>query len=381
MKNKLLVCMCAIAMVVGLLTSCQKDADLYAIDAQIAENSILKDGSDGRYYYFIEVDSTTMSTKLHEWKLVNDSTDRTGYYRLASTGNSEDQDVTTSLTWEKATMSEDGLSMSIPVKLGDKELVLTWKDGVLVTNDYTTERTIISLANVLRSVNDNFAGFDFVYSDTASYITSRKDTTYYLAWKTQVVSYSQEQIDSAKAALIELADTLHWFNATFPNQAVPDTVRFASKPQSDGKFKGQVSIPYETFKVDEIKTNHGPLNIINGEMVYDRVSTANTGAFSIHKQTWTEQCYTKPADTTAVQTEYLLEISNAKWTPISFINIKKFNILFKGKAHIITKKIVAGNVVEDKTEDKDDYFFEVPLSAFSRLDGEVSYEEHKYKNK
>ena len=29
--------MCAIAMVVGLLTSCQKDADLYAIDAQIAE--------------------------------------------------------------------------------------------------------------------------------------------------------------------------------------------------------------------------------------------------------------------------------------------------------------------------------------------------------
>ena len=59
--------MCAIAMVVGLLTSCQKDADLYAIDAQIAENSILKDGSDGRYYYFIEVDSTTMSTKLHEW--------------------------------------------------------------------------------------------------------------------------------------------------------------------------------------------------------------------------------------------------------------------------------------------------------------------------
>ena len=57
------------------------------------------------------------------------------------------------------------------------------------------------------------------------------------------------------------------------------------------------------------------------------------------------------------------------------------NILFKGKAHIITKKIVAGNVVEDKTEDKDDYFFEVPLSAFSRLDGEVSYEEHKYKNK
>lgn len=381
MKNKLLVCMCFVAMVVGLLTSCQKDTDLYAIDAQIAENSILKDGSDGRYYYFIEVDSTTMSTKLHEWKLVNDSTGRTGYYRLASTGNSEDQDVTTPLTWEKAIMSEDGLSMSIPAKMGGQELVLTWKDGVLVTKDYTTERTIISLANVLRSVNENFTGFDFVYDDTASYITSRNDTTYYLAWKTQVVYYTQEQIDSAKAALLALADTLHWFNATYPNQAVPDTVKFSTKQQGDGTYKGQVSVPYETFKVDEIKTNHGPVNIINGEMVYNRASAANTGSFSIRKQTLTEQCYTKPADTTAVQTDYLLEITNATWTPISFINIKKFNVLFKGKAHIVTKKIVAGNVVEDKTEDKDDYFFEVPLASFSRVDGEVLYEEHKYKNK
>ena len=56
--------MCARAMVVGLLTSCQKDADLYAIDAQIAENSILKDaGADSRIARRLQ--NGTLNLRLH----------------------------------------------------------------------------------------------------------------------------------------------------------------------------------------------------------------------------------------------------------------------------------------------------------------------------
>lgn len=371
-----------VAMVAMVFTSCKKQEDLYAIDAQIAENSILKDGTSPRLYIYIDVDSAAMNTTLYEWSFVNDSLGRGGYYRVASTGNGLDGDVTTPITWSKATMSEDGLSMSIPVKVGDKELVLKWQDGVLITPDYTTERNIISVADVLRAVNTNFANLDLVYNDTSYYITSRFDTTYYLAWKTEVVYYTQEQIDSAKAALIALADTLHWFNETYPSLAVPDTVRFSTKQQGDGTYKGQVSVPYETSKVEEIKTNHGPLYILNSEMLFGREADfSNDGLYYFHEQTWTEEFYDDPTSEFAIHTDLEALLDDAKWTPVSFVNIKKFNILLKGEWTMALRSSIGGVEQEPVLENKEGYFLELPLSGFNRLDGEVVLDEHKYKTK
>lgn len=374
-KSFKLIALCAA--VIGL-AACQKTSneDLMALNGQIANNTL-----QGIYTY-IAVDSAAMSTTLYEWELTkSDAGAKSGAYRVAATGNGLDQNTEDALTWDEATMSADGLSMNIPVIVKGESKNLLWHDGVVTVDGYTTGKDLISKVSVLRSVHDNFANLDFVYNDTASYITTHKDTTYYLAWKTEVVSWPQDSIDNYKAYLITMADTLKWFNETYPNQAVPDTVRFSTKKQADGTYKGQISRAYETMDVKDIETNHGPLTIINSEMVYNRVGTANTGSFTLHNQTWTEKCYTKPTDTAAVQIDELLNITNAKWTPVEYTNIKKFVILIKGKAHRVLTVTKGGEVVSTKDENLDDFYYTVPLSAFNKTDGEVTFQEHKYKTK
>lgn len=374
MKNKILLCACLLAVVAGLFTSCKKDPDLQAIDSKLAQQTMLGN------YFFIEVDSAAVSTTMHEWLLENGENGRVGYYRKATTGNGLDSDESNDLTWQEATMAENCLSMNIPVTVGGEQKMLSWSDGVLHVDGYTTEKSLISLANVLRSVNQSFTAYDFVVSDTTAYITSRMDTTYYLAWTTAVVSYTQEQIDAYKQFMIDNADTLKWFNETYPSRAVPDTVRFSTKQQADGTYKGQISVPFEDADIKEIKTNHGPLLAVNGEMVFNREGKANTGKYIYHVETWTEECYTKPTSKAAEHSELLIEITDAKWTPVSFVNVKKFNVAFKGKMHTKSLATVGGEVVEDKTDDIDDCFYEVALSGFNKEDGEVTHMERKYKN-
>lgn len=380
MKNKLLVCAFAVA---ALLSSCQKKADLFEIDSRIAQKTLQG------FYAYVGVDSVNMATTLHEWNLVDNENGRVGYYRVASTGNGLDGDVTDSLTWEPATMAEDGLSMKVPVTLkagGAKQLV--WSDGVISVDGYSTTGELLSKASILRSVGENLANLDFVYSDTSYYITSRNDTMPYLAWKTEVVYWPQDSIDAYKLYLIEMADTLAWFNANLPNGevAVPDTVRFGKNPQSSGQYKGLYKglIPraYETEVIRVIKTNHGPLHIINSEMIFNRsAALVNEGSFYFHEQTWSEECYTKPADTTAVHTDYLAQLSDAKWTLSALTNIKKFNILLKGHWQMNETGEKGGVAQTPKSEDKNGYFIELPLSAFNKTDGEVVLDEHKYKTK
>ena len=381
MKNKILL-FAGLVVAVGLLfSSCKKDnTDLYAIDSEIAQNTLLG------YYIFIDVDSAAMSTTLHEWYLAVDSLqNRVGYYRVASTGNGKDDDTTTKLTWKEPTMSEDKLSMSIPVTVGKKEKVLVWHDGVVTVDGYTTEKDLISVADVLRAVNENLLKFDFVYDDTTSYITSRKDTTYFLGWKTEVVYWPQDSIDAYKQFLIANADTLKWFNETYPTKAVPDTVRFAANPQTSGKYKdlykGLIPRSFNTFEEKTIKTNHGPLHILNSEIVFNRKGSENTGLYTFYEKTWTEECYTKPKDKKAEQTDYTYTITDAKWTPIAFTNVKKFTVLFKGKMHMTMESYIGGKKQPVTTMDEKDYFFELPLSGFNKEDGEVTSNEHKYKNK
>ena len=366
--------------VIGL-AACQKgDGDVMAINDQIANNTI------AGIYTYLNVDSTAMQTTLYEWVLSKDAQNgRTGFYRVAATGNGADVNTEETLTWEKATMASDGLSMTIPVTVGandPQQLSLLWHDGVVTVNDYTTTKELISKVSVLRSVHENFANLDFVYDDTTSYVTIAKDTTYYLAWKTQVVSYTQEEIDAYKQYLIDMADTLAWFNETYPNRAVPDTVRFSTKQQSDGTYKGQISVSYEDMDIADIATNHGPLHIINSEMIFNRAENGTTsGSFVFHEKIWNEEYYNKPGSDKAVHTESVLEITDAKWTPSAYTNVKKFNILLNGKYHESVTHEENGVMVSDVATDSEAKCYEISLSAFNKADGEVTYKELKYKTK
>ena len=368
------------AAVIGLV-ACQqtiKDEDVFAINEEIANKTL-----EG-IYTFIDVDSAAVTTTLYEWTLTKDSTNaRVGTYRVASTGNGANSSTEQELVWEEAKMASDGLSMSIPVTVNGETKTLIWHDGVITIDGYTTSKDLISKISVLRSVHENFANLDFVLDDTTYYVTSRMDTMYYLAWKTAVVSYTQEQIDSAKQAMLTYADTLAWFNATYPSRAVPDTVRFATKPQSDGTYKGQVSIPYEDMEIQEIKTNHGPLHIINSEMIFNRdANGATTGSYVFYEKTWTEECYTKPTSDKAIYTDYTNTVTDAQWTPVAYTNIKKFNIMLKGTWDVKTIVTVAGG--EPKVEmdlHEENTCYELPLSGFNKTEGEVTSNELKYKTK
>lgn len=378
MKNKLLVCAFALA---ALLTGCRQHTDLSGIDSQIAQNTMLG------YYACLSIDSTNVATTLYEWNLANNEQGRVGYYRVASTGNGLDGDVTDSLSWDPATMAPDGLSMSIPVSLrkgGNKTLI--WSDGVVHVDGYTTTSELLSKATVLRNINKQFANLDFVYNDTTYYITTRMDTTDYLAWKTDIVYFTLDSIEAYKQFLIDMADTLHWFNATYPDRAVPDTVRFAKNPQTSGQYKGLykglVPLAYDAQDIKEIKTNHGPLHILNAEMIYNRsAALANEGSYYFHEQTWTQQCYTKPTDTTAIYTNYESLVDDAKWTLSSITNVKKFNVTFKGHWHM-TMDTEKGGAAEPQTVmDETNYFFEVMLSGFVKEEGEIIANDVKYKLK
>ena len=349
--------------------------DVLALDSQIANQTL-----QGIYTY-IAVDSTAMNTTLYEWELSQDSTGaRVGAYRVAASGNATDINTEDVLTWDEATMAGDYLSMSIPVVVKGEQKTLIWHDGVVTVDNYTTAKDLISKVSVLRSVHDNFANLDFVYDDTTNYITSRLDTMHYLAWKTEVVSYTQEQIDAYKQYMIDMHDTIMWFNATYPNRAVPDTVRFSTKQQADGTYKGQISTSYPDMEITTIYTNHGPLHIINSEMVFNREADGSTPAsYVFYEKIWNEEFYKNPSSDKAEHTEYVLELTNAKWTPTFYTNIKKFNVLLKGKYHLTYKDMIKDEMIT--SDDQENYPFELQLSGFNRLDGEVVLEEHKYKTK
>jgi hypothetical protein len=379
MKNKLTLCLCALALVSSVFTSCKKDTDILDIESQIAQKNF-----PGVYYY-LGIDSVNVSTTLKEWGILKNGETKNGYYRIATTGNMSDLDTVNNLTWLDASFAPDGLSMIIPVDLKNpkahKELV--WRDGVIGVDGYVTTKSLISQADNLRALHNDFANYDFVFNDTSYYITTAYDTVVYLAWKTQVVSYTQEQIDSAKQAMIFYHDTIAWFNATYPERAVPDTVRFSSKKQSDNTYKGQVSVPFEETKINEIKTNHGPLKIINSEVIFarDASSGATSGSYVYHEQIWTEEFYDDPTSTKARYEDVSRNMSNARWTFSSFTNAKKFNTLFKGNWDVICNITIGGVPQTPEEMHKVDYFYELAFSNFNKVDGDIMLDGHKYKTK
>lgn len=376
MKNKLLVFAFVCAML-GLMGCRNEKTDIFEVSTQIAQNTL-----QGTYVY-IDVDSTKMSTTLQEWKLTENATDgKTGYYRIASTGCGEDSDLQTPLSWEPATMTENHQTMIIPVKIGDEDMKLNWTGGVLDFGEYATFKSLISIADLLLNFREKFANVTFVFNDTTPYLTVDRDTIPYLAWKTEVVNFTQDSIDWYKQFLLDMADTLAWFNATYPMQAVPDTVRFSTNQQANGTYKGQISRPYETTRIEADTTNHGPLEIINGELICERqsaqVGVENNGSFSFRQRTWTKEFYDSPASPKAQSYDSLFEISNAKWTMTSFTNAKKFDVLFKGNTIIKVAATEAGNDTRDGKPQEANNFTLLQFSAYNADEGVVMLFDKKF---
>lgn len=367
MKNKLLVCAIALA-TLGML-GCRKDkVDVFDTNIKIAQKSL-----QGLYIY-LDVDSVIMNTTLHEWNMTENAKDgKIGYYRIAITGCGEDSDQRVALTWEPAVMAKNQLSMTIPVKMDGKEYQMLWKDGVLVLDEYTTTKSIVSVGDIMHTLSEKFANVTFVFNDTTNYLTYNRDTIPYLAWKTEVVNFTQDSIDEYKLYLIAMADTLHWFNENFPKQAVPDTVRFSPKAQTDGTFKGLIPRAYETKYILVDTINHGPLEIINAELICNRkpaaVGLENNGSYFFHKRTWTEECYTKPTSAKALTLDSIYSVTDAKWTFDDYTNLKKFNVLMKGTIQKKVSKTEAGNPSQGEDTTTPNAFSTFPISAFSADDG------------
>ncbi len=373
MKNKLLVFAFACA-VLGLIGCRKEKTDIFEVSTQIAQNTL-----QGIYVY-IDVDSTKMSTTLQEWKLTENATDgKTGYYRIVSTGCGENSNVQTPLSWEPATMTENHQTMVIPVKIGEENLKMNWTGGVLDFGEYVTYKSLISIADLLLNFSEKFANVTFVINDTTNYLTIKKDTIPYLAWRTEVVNFTQDSIDAYKQFLLTMADTLAWFNENYPTQAVPDTVRFSTKQQSNGTYKGQISRPYETIRIKLDTTNHGPLEIFNGELICNQSADLdNTGSFSFHKRTWTEEFYDKPASDKAQSYDSLYVVPNAKWTMTSFTNAKKFDVMLNGDAQVKVVATKAGKTTSSEDVTKPAAFTTLQLSAFSAEDGVVTLNDKKF---
>lgn len=380
MKNKLLV-FALVCTTLGLVGCRKERTDIFEVNTQIAQKSLQG------FYDYVDVDSVKMSTTLYEWYLTESAADgKSGYYRVAATGNGLDADSRISLTWEPAVMAKDQLSMTIPAKVGGKDMELLWKSGVLVIDDYTTYKSLNSVGDLMRSLHSDFANVTFIINDTTDYLTFHRDTIPYLGWEPKVVYWDQDTISAYKDYLLTVKDTIQWFNETIikdKSKYVPDTVNFKKTPEASGKnkglYKGLVPLSFKSKLITVDTINHGPLEIINGEIVCNRSATMeNTGSFYFHKQTWTEDFYDNPASPKAQTLDSLYTVSNAKWTMSGFTNAKKFDVLVKGDKQLKVYATEAGKVVRNETKNASNDFTVLPISAYTAEDGELMLFDYKY---
>lgn len=370
--------MAAIACVAVLgLVGCQQQEDLFGLEVEIAENSL-----QGIYTY-VQVDLLNMTTTLYEWKLEDGAAGKVGYYRVVATGSGVDQNgAEDSLTWETPIYSEDKLSMTIPVTLKGEKKELIWSDGVITVDGYTTTKQVISMANVLRAVNDNFANVTYVLNDTTWVMEELVDSVYYLSWKTQVTSLTQDSIDAYKQYLLTMKDTIAWFNENYPTSKVPDTVRVAPKQQADGTYKVVIPVATEEMTLALDTIIYGPSQIIDAELVMNRSEKENTGSYSFRLQTFTDDYYYNPEEQTAQSHDSLYILKDVIWTPVSFSNNKKFVVTANGDQKIEVKAEQAGQGIQDKQSEKEDVLKQFSISNFSIAgEGTLDLDGYSYKLK
>ena len=204
MKNKLLVCVCALALL-GL-SSCQKDkTDLLAIDAQIAQNTLL-----GIYVHTV-VDSVAMNTTIYEWTIAKDGT---GTYQKRTGGNGAVQEEQATFTWT-ASIAEGNLGMDINATFADGTTKkMKWSNGLLDTGDYvTTNKAAGSIIATAQSLEESLQSAVYELADTVFF--QAEDSIPFIAWRSDVEFVLPEDTAATRQQLLnDLApymDTLRWY--------------------------------------------------------------------------------------------------------------------------------------------------------------------------
>ena len=358
------------------LVACKSESsktDLFAIDSDLARSNMTG------YYVYQVVDTANMNVTIKEWNLTDGGR---GYFSEVSTGNNLDVNTRDSLTWS-AEMSEDNLSMIVYGQLKGEDLTFEWQNGVIETKDYLTSKSAISLADVLRSVNDNFANVDFINSDVKYH--TRIDTVPYLAWKTTVKFVEPEDTTAAKKELYDEnivgnEDTLLWYCKTHDFGALTclevdtaenkiiSTVYVDPKASESARTKGKHGVTYlvayETTEPREVKI--GPEYQVTCELQFSRQDKKNVANYKYQYQSWSREYYDEsPLDLSKVKTvDSTYVISNAVWTPVTFYANSKFNVLLDGTEEISVKETVGG--VETRNEEvKNDILKLMQFSGFT----------------
>ena len=358
----------------GLVACNKKDTtDLLAVDAQLAQKTLLGN------YVSVQIDSSKMTTTITEWKFENGSEGKVGVFKEASVGNGVESFKSAPITWSDATLSADKLYYTVPVVVNGESKNLIWRDGVIEADDYVTVKQVISIADIAQTLNTDFANLNYVYNDTVNFQTVRFDSVPFLYWNTQVVEYSQTQIEEYKAYLAGMTDTIAWFNLNYPPSArgasdeIPDTVRFSTKPLANGLYRGLIPIATEDTAIVTDTTVYGPSQIINSELVFSRDdSKKNTGSYSYQIRTWSDDYYLNPGSAEAVAKDSLFVLDDAAWAVTSFTNAKKFVATMKGNQTI---------TLDGKADTKAGAFVDFSLSSFNTANGTVELNGLVYKLK
>lgn len=347
------------------LVGCKSDRmDLIEMDRQLAQKNLVG------IYVYVDVDSTQMSTTLHEWSLKEDGEVRSGYYRLVATGNGQDRDSSVTLTWEPAIMGENYLYVTVPVMMEtDVQKDLIWANGVVNVDGYATEKFLISEANVLRKLHDSFKDLTFEVNDTIPAIFLSKYIVKYLVWNMETrKNVTVDSVNAYNEYLKQYKDTIAWYNATYkPSPVITDTVK--GKPNAEGIYKNAIfpvcSEKKETV-TDTIK--YGPAKIVNGKMVYNVENGVYKGSYELRIQEWSLDYYMDPQETTATKRDSTYSIVDAIWTPSHYENGTTFSILFKGHETIKMYYEEAGVEKKNYTKDKAEAFHTVNLKEYETLD-------------
>ncbi len=372
------VALLAAGLLLGL-SSCRDEKK----DAVDISNGIALKTMVGTYVYS-SANKEDMTLSIYEWRLDDNTTDgKVGYYRVVRTGNGVEEDTTDSLIWS-ATPAEDNLSMQVSAVFENQKQDLTWKNGVLYLDDYTTAKTAGSQATYLRTLNDQFANVTYAYNDT-TYVM-KLDTVYYLAWKTNVTFVKPQDTAAIVAKLYQdniegKEDTLAWFLATYPNAGIPAGITVADKASSKGTYGITYLESYETFRMDLVSVGYG--SIINTEMTFNRVDKKNTASYTYRMRSWTNDYYFNPDEVTAIHTDSLFSITNAVWSPVAVTNARKFEVALYGTRHVEKSITVAGEVQtpEQALPEDQEVLFQMPFASWNTSDGSIEYNETKYKLK
>lgn len=391
MKNKILLCACSLAVLVGMLSSCKKEADVLGISQSIANKTMLG------VYTYTAIDSASMQVFKKECALKKDNAgNQTGYYRESMAGQGAGSDVSIPLTWT-AEKAADNLSMNVTMQLGNGTTkTFVWADGVIREGKQEYPKSLSGLSEIdtQNSIYENLEnkslnGVTYTYHE-------HLDTVPYLAWKTTVEFVAPADTAARKAEILqsleEYTDTIIWFLRTQvaehrldrvcldtviagedTSYVLVDLVYIEPKASEKDRTKGKHGV---TYLVSEIKKrvdqlNDRPATSVRCALEVNRVNNENTAAYAYEYHEWSKEFYTNPDSEKATAYDSLYTFNAKGWAVSTITNSKKFGILLSGNEQTLLKEQKAGTETRNQSINRDGVFTTLSISGFDTKKGEA----------